>query len=533
MKFIAVPSGWASHMDSTTGKTVTEPTYSVIDPHVKVKLTADDRKMLSATNPQWANAPEGTEVPLDVVNSERLVRGKVHNVQSYVDQLATENPKLFKDGKAGNVMTAIQDRTLREALNNAEIQMAHGAGTDIHYSILDALLTSKGGPALAQKLGIDPDKARDYLDEQHHMRMTADALAKTGGIGPKSLADQTQVQSLQASIKGLPDSDQKDFQSYLTEPDEDGNINMSKGDLAKGQAAVNARVTANMNMSTHQALTGGNPTVLKAWGNNVVEGSIASVKNLPPRGDAREKAVLGAQAEASARGLDPNRFADGPLETRYNTYLNYTSGKNGNSEAKQMVSFDAFLTHDAEANEALKGLANQTWGTSNTPYLNTALDTVGKQVTNNPAWSAFKTSLAPVRNEINNFLAAGYSPKTEESEAMNTILDPHETPARIQAALKQLTMVADARLSSIGKHYTDVMYTNYPNLLSPQSKAFLQSQKINSLSLPYSTDLPRGWQGGKSQQMTDKNMARAYYNAAGNDKDKAKDLAKMNGWILN
>jgi hypothetical protein len=152
---------------------------------------------------------------------------------------------------------------------------------------------------------------------------------------------------------------------------------------------------------------------------------------------------------------------------------------------------------------------------------------------NNPSWSAFKTSLAPVRNEINNFLAAGYSPKEEEASAIHDILDPHETPERIQAALKQLTMVADARLASIGKHYTDVMYTNYPNLLSPQSKQFLKSQKINSLSLPYGADLPRGWQGNKSQPVTDPNIARAYVQAAGNDKDKAIDLAKMNGWTLN
>jgi hypothetical protein len=97
------------------------------------------------------------------------------------------------------------------------------------------------------------------------------------------------------------------------------------------------------------------------------------VKNLPARGDARDNAVLAAQAEATTRDLDSNRFADGPLETRYNTYLNYTSGKNGNSEAKQMVSFDAFLTHDAEAVEALKGLS-----TSGLPWLNTAIDTADK-----------------------------------------------------------------------------------------------------------------------------------------------------------
>ena len=155
MNWIAVPSGWTSHMDET-GKTVSEPTYSIIDPHVKVKLTDDDRKMLAATNPQWANAPEGAEVPLSVVNSERLVRSKAHNVQSYLDQLAqdpdTAKALGLKDGKVGSVMTAAQDRTLRDALNNTEIQMAHGAGTDIHYSVLDALLTADGGPALAAKL---------------------------------------------------------------------------------------------------------------------------------------------------------------------------------------------------------------------------------------------------------------------------------------------------------------------------------------------------------------------------------------------
>ena len=155
---------------------------------MKVKLTEDDANAMAMVNPSWADAWKRSggniEVPLDVVNSGRLVRAKVNNVQAAIDQLA-KDPDTAKaldiTGKVGNLMTIAKDPTLRQALNNTEAQMAAHANGDRHYSILDAMLTSDGGPALAAKLGIDPTKANAWLDKQHNERLSAEKVAAEAG----------------------------------------------------------------------------------------------------------------------------------------------------------------------------------------------------------------------------------------------------------------------------------------------------------------------------------------------------------------
>jgi hypothetical protein len=211
--WIAVPSGRTSHLDTATGKTVSEPTYTVLDPHVKVKLGEDDVKAMALTNPSladaWQRSGGNIEIPLDVVNSARLVRAKVNNVQGMVNQLASdpETAKALgiKDGKVGNLMSIAQDKTLRDAINNTEAQMAAHAGGDRHYSILDAMLTSDGGVALAQKMGIDPAKANAWLDSEHQKRMAADAHAagasKEEIAANKLEADQQKAENKEVAAK--------------------------------------------------------------------------------------------------------------------------------------------------------------------------------------------------------------------------------------------------------------------------------------------------------------------------------------------
>jgi hypothetical protein len=115
---------------------------------------------------------------------------------------------------------------------------------------------------------------------------------------------------------------------------------------------------------------------------------------------------------------------------------------------------------------------------------------------------------------------------------MHQAIDPHETPARVTAALRQLAETADIRLQAIGQRYLDTMGTTYPNLMSADSKNTLKNLGIPSKAEPLSVKLPRGWENSEPQQMTDPNMAKMFAATAGNDRQKTIDLAKEHGWIL-
>jgi hypothetical protein len=165
--------------------------------------------------------------------------------------------------------------------------------------------------------------------------------------------------------------------------------------------------------------------------------------------------------------------------------------------------------------------------------LNEPLDYLAKNVADDPDWKTYKTSLLPVQREIGNFLSAGYAQTEAEKAELEQVLDPHETPARIQAALKQIATTGDLRLAALGQKYIDTMDTTFPHLLSDDGMNTLKNLGVQSQAANFGRALPRGWQNNQPQQMTDKAMARAYFQAAGGNPQRAMDLAKSNGWVLN
>ena len=162
--------------------------------------------------------------------------------------------------------------------------------------------------------------------------------------------------------------------------------------------------------------------------------------------------------------------------------------------------------------------------------MNTASDTIAKQFANDPDWAAYKASLVPVQNEYANLLAAGYSPKEEDAAAIRQIMDPHETPARVVSALKQLATTADVRLSNMGQRYLDTIGTTNTHLLTADSRNTFKNLGIPSKTDAVSQPIARGWQGGNATPI---NPAVLYtiFEAAGHDPVKAGQIAKDNGWL--
>jgi hypothetical protein len=540
---LMVQDGTRSAYDPTTGRTRMVPTFSLYNPNVDIKLNKDAVDRAAKINPQFAGMYEisGGNVKMNLARYATVTHqiNSVNHAEDTLQSLADSKDDLAKTlGISGNVEGKLAgvvkgNPSAMKSLLEFENATAHGGNT---ADQLNRLLQSDGGDAIFKALGTDRDKVQDYIEAYNNRLLAARKLAEQGGMGEKAPAAQDQVNKLVDSIKTNPDlsdADRKGVMVDVPTADKDGVVHMTQGQVEKTVARMDSVIANNKGIAEKNALDQGDPAVMQKIANNVIEGDINDVAKLASyRGNARINAINAIHDEAIARGLDTTQFDEAALANKTNTINDFGGNKKGSTGA-QIASFNAFIGHTAAAVKALNLLSDKALGLTRQPVVNTAMDEIGKQLTNDPDWTAYKTSLLPVQNEISNFLAAGYATKEEDSRLMKQAIDPHETPARITAALRQLAETGDVRLASMGQRYLDTIGTTYPKLVSPDSLNTFKNLGIKSRAAELATPLPRGWNAGKPQQMTDLNMAKTYIRAAGGNRQAAIDLAKNNGWILN
>ena len=540
---LMVQDGTRSAYDPETGRTKIVPTFSLYNPDVDIKLNKEAVDRAAKINPQFEGMYElsGGNVKMNLARYATVTHqiNSVNHAEDTLQSLADSKDELAKTlGISGNVEGKLAgvvkgNPSAMKSLLEFENATAHGGNT---ADQLNRLLQSDGGDAIFKALGTDRDKVQDFISAYNNRLTSAEALAKQGGMGEKAPADVQQVKALVDSINNNPNLEPSDKTNLLADvpaKGKDGQIHMAQGQVEKLTARLDSTVASNKGIAEKNALDQGDPAVMQKIANNVIEGDVNDVAKLASyRGNARINAINAIHDEATARGLDTTQFDEAALANKTNTINDFGGNKKGSSGA-QIASFNAFIGHTASAVKALNLLSDKTLGLTRQPVVNTAMDEIGKQLTNDPDWIAYKTSLLPVQNEISNFLAAGYATKEEDARLMKQALDPHETPARVTAALRQLAETGDVRLASMGQRYLDTIGTTYPKLVSPDSLNTFKNLGIKSRAAELATPLPRGWNAGKPQQMTDLNMAKAYIRAAGGNRQAAIDLAKNNGWILN
>lgn len=504
-----------------------EPTYAVLNPALgDVTLSKQVTDKLNEVNSQWKDIHSvvgGTvRVPVNAYVSAMHDYQAVTQGENLLNTLSQEinGDKAKKVDLAGAVRS---NRALLPVLYSMTQAVAGGNTPDARPdNVLDTILKAPNGTDLLKLLGLTPKEAADKVEEINNDRKREQVLAAQGGIGEKSPASQAQVDSVLAVIDKMPPEDRNVLRAGINPK------GMTVGELEKLNNKVLSTVQQNKTSEAQRLRDGGDPILNQKVASNIVEGDVSRLNNLPPRGQARENVMSLIHDEAERRGLDTTQYSAAALDNKANTFNDYGGNKKGSTGA-QIGSFNAFLGHTAGAIDAGKRLAGKTLGSTGLPWLNVPLDVLGKQVTDDPDWKAYKTSLIPVQQEIQNFLAAGYAVKSEDQTLMNDILNPHETPTRINAALKQLAETADIRLAAMGQRYVDTMGTTYPALLSTDSKNTLNRLGIKSKSIPLSQKLPRGWKGSQASPMPP-NMVNQFLQAAGGDPKAATELAKQNGW---
>lgn len=542
-----IQDGWTDKWDAAANRMIPEPTYAILNPDLKeVTLSPAVADVLARVNSQYKDIHQKVggdlKVPVNAYVSAMHDYQAVLTGQQVLDGINTaiggshpvtqaDIEKVARDGRANGANVLPLLYSLTHAVAGGQIPDQRPD------NLLDVILQHGGSATtpLLKLIGLTPQEAAAKAEDISNKRISANKLAQEGGMGPKAPASQEQVNQVIDNYKtntDLTDNDRKTIAPDIPSPDADGVIHMTNDQVAKVENSIREMTATNKGITEKNLLANGDPVQLQKTANNTIEGDVANItKVVGMRGNARENAVNAIHDEAVKRGLDSTQYSEAKLQVKADMLEDYASNKKSSTGA-QLTSFDAFLKHVSGAVDAEKALEGKTIGLTRTPWANAASDVIGKQFANSPEWAAYKTSLLPVQNEINNFLAAGYAPKENEQQLMNQVLDPHETPARVTAAIRELAKVADARLASMGQKYLDNMGTAYPTLLSADSRNSLKRLNIKSQAEPLSVALPRGWKNNQFQPLTDLETAKAYIRAAGGDTKRAQDLAKENGWIL-
>jgi len=522
MDWIAVPDGKVMVLNPETGQNEPHPTYSIVNPHAKITLSPDAAKIAALTNPAYNNLHDvvggEVKVPISIANAANQEVQTAHLLQHEADTLSASGL-----GEKVDIMAAVKkNRQLIPAMDAARDQIASGQSP---WRVLDAISTSKNGMMLLDAMGISQEEANKYIKDHYNEEIKEAKIASFGGSG-KAPAPEGMVTDQMSNLTSsdLPEDQKQNFLARVPET-HDGVSTLDQAqkwgkDVQTALTAWNKQKIeqgdpAEISKTADRYITSGDPSSLSAY--------------FSSRKDVKEKVENAMYQKAVDLGIDPTRFTGTVLDNKSKTYQDYNGNKKG-STAAQITSFNAVVQHMANAVDASERLANKTLGSTRQPVMNTAMDVIGKQLTNDPDWKTFSTSLVPVQDEITNFLKAGYAPHSEDTALMKTILDPHETPTRILAAIKSLAETADIRLAEMGRSYLTAMDTTKNDLVSPGSAATFQRLGIKSKAAEVGATLPRGWQNNQLQTMTDPKVGLAYLHAAGGDATKAKWLARQNGW---
>ncbi len=529
--------GWVDQWDASLGRMVPEPTYAILNPALKeITLPKNVTDVLANVNSSYKDIHQfvggDVKVPVNAYVSA------VHDYQAVTQGSVILNNIASDLGLKPVTQAQVEAAARAGRSNRADIlptlyQLNHGVAgnpdpdqrTD---NLLDVMLKSPNGQDVLKLLGLTPQEAADKAEEINNKRVSKAALAKEGGVGDKVPADPAKVAQLGELGKALGLTDaQIDINTEKPNP---GDL-MTQGQYIKTVDKMQAQANNNRDAEIKKLQAGGDPALQAKTAKNVVSGDVNSVEKITSlRGNARENLLDAIHDEAAARGLDTTLFSQAAMDNKVATLNDYNGNKKG-STGSQITSFNAYLRHTAGAVDAEKALEKLPIGPGSIPIFNTAMDKLGKEVLDTPQWKAYETSLLPVQNEISNFLSAGYAVKAEDAELMHQVLDKHETPARITAALRQLALTADDRLASMGETYRNTMGTTFTHLLSTDSINTLKRLGIKSKAIPLATPIPRGWQGDQPSQPS-KQVLNTIWQASGGDVDAATQLAKLNGWSV-
>lgn len=527
----ALKGHWSDQLAQIDGYTTNEngdviPTFTVLNPNVKVKMSEDAAKEFARFNPQYQTAWDDTNGNIQMgLHNYADAQNKLNSLEHMDSLFAQEADKLgLKSTDFADAVKSIGPAGMK-AVIEAENAIG-GGGTPI--DALRRLSLAQGGAQVLAKLGVNGDK----INELYNQQIREQKLAEMGGMGKNAPAAADKIKDTADLIDQIADPKiQASFKNRLRDQ-------MNNGELD----TLDEKVRDQINKDKEQAMKQGDPATLDAVANLAIgQGDLTQAKDLFSTSKfspmARVNYDLASAKKATELGLNPTHFTAQAMKEKATLDEQYTSQKNG-SVGAQLNSFETYLFHNADA-----VAASNEWKRTNSEFWNTPLNELEKKFGNDPTFIKFKASLIAPGKEFMNFLNSNRAEHEADIKAVETITNVNMPPARIQAALQQLAKTADDRAASLGDSYVGVVGTTYRNLLSPAALATLQGLGIKSRAAAYSGELPRNPEFAANPSVgtmktlqkgnpSDVAIFKRFGAAAGNDFNRAVALAREHGYII-
>ena len=160
-----------------------------------------------------------------------------------------------------------------------------------------------------------------------------------------------------------------------------------------------------------------------------------------------------------AKELNP-KFNTAEIDRKIKATDYWVNGKG----ADAIQSFDTFLQHAAEAVEA----SGQSWRV-NGKYWNKPISWWKQNMSADPAFASFVTSLEPVGKEFESFLLNGRALYSDDRIQIKKLMDENSPMSVIVATLKQMSKTAKDRYNSMNQRSRNSIGTDIPAPWSPEA----------------------------------------------------------------
>lgn len=234
---------------------------------------------------------------------------------------------------------------------------------------------------------------------------------------------------------------------------EEGPLKAAQAQEAKGKAAE--AFAAAHKTNTESVANGGDPTLTHSTiVKGMLDGSVDITKAVGIFKDphAREQYI------AEAKQQDPS-WSMQKYQDMMNMRTDLTKGKLGD----QVMSFNTFLGHASSVSDDVNKLRN-----TDSKLLNHSINWLRANATDNEIVASMLPEIDATRGEFQNFIS-NHALQKSEIERGEKLLSEDQSPAAMQAAIKDFMKVAVTRLGSVHSRVAKVFGDQTPQLIDSQN----------------------------------------------------------------
>jgi hypothetical protein len=433
-EWTAIPTGTVTVLNPQTHENEEHPTYSIVNPQIKVPLNEETTQMLALVNPQykdvWKLTNGNVKVPLSAAVSAQHLLNEVHVTQNFADSLAKEFGT-----QAGDVAAAVrQNRQLIPALDATRDALAAGAPI---YRALDAARNAPNGAALLTALGVTRDEANAYIEKKSNEELAGKAVATASG---KIASQDAKLNSDQAQASLLKtDLENKKLEQDISQTNAGASgLTVPKGFTPNPNASQLESADLQKDLKSKGVPIPANFESLYAVGHNA-----ADLKTLPPNPRKGSGQMSAQEGLAFIRQYINPQYQEGDYAAASALSKELASTRQGTAGGS-LLSAGVASNHLELLDQAAKALNNQ-----DVQLLNRVANNLGVQVGDSPAVT-FGAIADQVNQEVGKVVAGG-TPHEAELDNLRKNLNSDQSPEQVKNVIRSYIGLMSGRVNEVNE----------------------------------------------------------------------------------